>query len=102
MERADLILLLISPDFMDSDYCWDIELKRALERHEAGSARVIPIIVRDVNWRSAPFAKLQALPKDGRAVTTWGSDRYARDTAWKNVAEGIEQALRELTARGGH
>ncbi|HEX6011887.1 MAG TPA: TIR domain-containing protein, partial [Geminicoccaceae bacterium] len=102
MERADLILLLISPDFMDSDYCWDIELKRALERHEAGLARVIPIIVRDVNWRSAPFAKLQALPKDGKAVTTWGNDRYARDTAWKSVAEGVEQALRELSASGGH
>ncbi len=53
LERADLILLLISADFMNSDYCYDIELKRALERHEANEARVVPIIVRRVAWRAA-------------------------------------------------
>jgi internalin A len=96
LERAALILLLVSVDFITSDYCYDKEMGRALERHEAGSARVIPIIVRDIDWRSAPFAKLQALPRDGKAVATKGRPRLARDAAWKDVAEGIERELRVL------
>ena len=92
LERADLILLLVSSDFIASDYCYDEEMTRALQRHDAGKARVIPVIVRDVNWSKAPFAKLQALPKDGKAVTLWPD----RDCAWRNVAEGIERAAEEL------
>jgi internalin A len=87
LERADIILLLVSADFIASDYCYEIELKRALERHEKREARVIPVIVRDVNWLNAPFAKLQALPKDGLAVTKWAD----KDSAWRNVSEGIEK-----------
>jgi len=93
METADVILLLVSADFIQSDYCYDVEMKRALERHEAGEACVIPILVRDVAWKDAPFDKLQFLPAGGKAVTTWGPDKYARDTAWRNVAEGIESAI---------
>lgn len=87
LERADIILLLVSPDFLASDYCYEIEMRKALEMHEAKGARVIPIIVRDVNWKIAPLAKLNALPKDGKAVTAWAN----RDTAWKNVSEGIQK-----------
>lgn len=90
LNRADIILLLISADFMASDYCFDIEMKRAMERHEAGEATVIPVIVRDLNWHRAPFGKLQALPKDGEAVELWKS----RDTAWRNVSEGIERVIK--------
>jgi internalin A len=96
LERADAILLLVSADFIASDYCYDKEMTRALERHGEGATRVIPIIIRDCNWRSAPFAELQALPTDARPVPTWGPDKYARDSAWKNVADGIEKVLREL------
>jgi internalin A len=92
LERADIILLLVSADFIASDYCYEKEMGRALERHEKGEARVIPVIVRDVNWRIAPFAKLQALPKDGRAVTLWED----RDSAWRNVSEGIERVVEEM------
>ncbi len=93
--RANLILLLVSADFLASDYCYDLEMTRALERHQAGEARVIPIIVRDVNWQSAPFGKLQALPKDGKAVTLWPD----RDSAWRQVADGIEKVIQELRER---
>jgi internalin A len=92
LERADIILLLVSADFIASDYCYEKEMGRALERHAQGEARVIPAIVRDVNWRIAPFAKLQALPKDGRAVTLWED----RDSAWRNVSEGIERVVEEM------
>jgi internalin A len=89
LDRADIILLLVSSDFIASDYCYEKEMKRALERGEKGEAEVIPIIVRDVNWKKAPFAKLQALPKDGLAVTKWAD----KDSAWRNVSEGIEQLV---------
>ena len=71
LERADIILLLISPDFIASDYCFDIEMARALERHEAKEARVIPVILRPCDWHDMPFGKLNATPKDGKAVSTW-------------------------------
>ena len=92
LERADAILLLVSADFIASNYCWDKEVKRALERHEAGEARVAPIIIRKVNWNEAPFAKLQALPKDAKAVTEWQS----KDAAWTNVSQGIERIVKEI------
>jgi internalin A len=92
LERADLILLLISPDFIASDYCYDKEMTVALQRQDANEARVIPVIVRDVSWSKAQFARLQAMPRDGKAVTLWSD----RDTAWRNVAEGIERVAEEL------
>src|SRR5713101_3903138 len=63
LNTSHIILLLVSPDFIDSDYCYGVEMKRAMERHEVGEARVIPVILRPVNWSGAPFGKLQALPK---------------------------------------
>ncbi|MDQ3821602.1 MAG: toll/interleukin-1 receptor domain-containing protein, partial [Acidobacteriota bacterium] len=70
LNTAQIILLLVSADFLNSDYCYNIEMRRALERHEAGEARVIPIIIRDVDWKDAPFGKLQALPTDGIPVSS--------------------------------
>jgi internalin A len=92
LEHAKIILLLASADFIASDYCWEIEMKRALERHEAGEARVIPVIIRDCKWDTAPFAKLQALPAKGKAVDLWRK----KDEAWRGVADGIEKAATEL------
>ena len=89
LETADIVLLLISADFIASEYCYEKEMKRALERHKKGEAHVIPIIVRDVNWSKSPFSWLQALPKDGLAVTKWTD----KDSAWRNVAEGIERVI---------
>ena len=88
LNRADIILLLISPDFIASKFCYEIEMKRALERNANKEARVIPVILRDCIWAKAPFAEIQALPKDGKPIRSWGN----RDTAWRNVAEGIEKA----------
>ncbi len=92
LENAKIILLLVSSDFMASDYCFEIEMKRALERHEKKEARVIPVIIRDVNWSKAPFAKLQGLPKDGKSVDQWKN----KDSAWRSVADGIEKVAKEL------
>src|SRR6266700_2090432 len=89
LEAASIILLLISPDFLASDYCYEIEMQRALERHQRGEARVIPIILRPVDWRTSPFARLQCLPRDGKAVTTWQNP----DEAFLTIAEGLRRVI---------
>jgi TIR domain len=91
LQASELVLFLVSPDFVASDYCYDREMLTALQRHESGLARVIPIIVRDVDWHSAPFGKLQALPKDGRAIGR--GNKSARDTMWRQVAEEIRRLI---------
>lgn len=88
LESAEIILLLISASFMASDYCFDIEMSRALERHGAGQAYVIPIILRPANWQNAPFARLLALPKDGKPVVGWRD----RNKAFAEIVEGIRKA----------
>ncbi len=85
LNEAQIILLLVSPDFMNSNYINNIELKRAIERHDRGEARVIPVILRLVHWQSAPFGRLQALPKNGKPVKSWRD----MDKALFEVAEGI-------------
>ncbi|MGK3963275.1 TIR domain-containing protein [Sorangium sp. So ce118] len=97
LDEAEVILLLVSADFLASDYCFDREMKRALARHDAGQARVIPVILRKTDWHSAPFARLQALPKDARPVTLWQD----RDEAWTDVALGIRRAIEALRVRSG-
>ncbi len=92
LELADLILLLVSADFIASDYCYNVEMRRALERHDEGTARVIPVLIRDVDWKDAPFGKLQALPKNSKPVRHW----LHRDSAWRNVAEVIRATVIEI------
>ncbi|MFN0088028.1 MAG: toll/interleukin-1 receptor domain-containing protein [Blastocatellia bacterium] len=95
IDQAGIILLLVSADFLASDYCHEIEMKRALERHERGEAVVIPVILRPCDWRGALFGKLNALPRDARAVTSWPN----RDEALQNIAEGIRRVVERLRAR---
>lgn len=92
LEEAGIILLLISPDFMNSDYCHNVEVKRAMERHEAGEARVIPVILRHVDWEGALFGKLQPLPTDARPVNSWDD----HDEAFLSVTKGIRKAIAKL------
>lgn len=92
LESADIILLLISPNFIASDYIYDKELKRAMERHEADEANVIPIILSPCEWKTLSFGKLQVLPRDGKPVTTWNN----RDEAFLNVANGIRSVVEHL------
>ena len=98
LEAADIILLLVSADFLASDYIYDIELKRAMERHEAGTATVIPVILRPCLWQRGDFAKLQALPRDGEPVTS--SKWPSQDAALNNVAEGIARVVEASVLEG--
>ena len=91
LEAADIILLLVSPDFLASEYCYSVEMTRALERHEAGEARVIPVILRPCEWQHAPFGKLLATPTDGKPVTKWADP----DEAFLDIAKAIRTAARK-------
>jgi hypothetical protein len=96
LETADVILLLISAKFLASEYINGVEMKRAMQRHEAGATRVIPELLKPVFFKNASFANLEALPKDRRsqlkAITKWSN----RDEAYARVAEGIHRALSYL------
>jgi hypothetical protein len=94
LNRADIILLLVSPYFMSSPYIRNVELNRAMERHDAGEARVIPVIMCPCDWKGASFGKLQALPRDAKAVTSWPN----QDEAFLDIALGIRKVVEELTA----
>jgi hypothetical protein len=95
LERARIILLLVSADFLASGYCQNVEVARAMERHESGTALVIPVILRACDWQTAFFGKLQALPRDGKPVASWAS----RDEAFTDVAKGIREAVKRLGSR---
>lgn len=96
LDSAALILLLVSTDFIASDYCYEREMKRALERHDAGSARVIPVILREVdNWQAAPFGRLQALPEGGKPISAWPDE----DVAFADVTRGIRRVVEGLQSQ---
>ena len=94
LEEADIVLLLVSIDFINSKYCYDVELDRALERDAEGSCRVVPVILRGCLWQHSPFAKLQALPRDGKPAASWPD----LDEAFANVAEGIRAMAEDILA----
>jgi TIR domain len=92
LETASIIVLLVSSDFIASDYCYDREMKRALARHEVNEARVIPIVVRPCEWQSLPLGSLQVLPSDGKPISMWASI----DEAWVQVAAGLRHVVEDL------
>ena len=85
LHGSDIILLLVSADAIASDYFYDKEVADALKRHEKGEARVVPLILRPCAWRATPLAELQALPQNGKPVTTWSD----RDEAYTDAVEQI-------------
>ncbi|PSN18320.1 hypothetical protein C7271_13130 [filamentous cyanobacterium CCP5] len=92
-----MILLLISSDFIRSRYCQKVELAEAIKRHETGSARVVPIILRSCRWQIVPFGeellgKLQALPQPLKPVKSWTD----QDEAFTSIVEGLEGIIEEL------
>jgi tetratricopeptide (TPR) repeat protein len=92
LDTAHIILLLISASFLASKYCYSTEMKRAIERHKAEEACVIPVILRPVDWRGAPFGRLQALPRKAQPITSWSD----RDEAFLDVTKGIRDTIQRL------
>jgi len=92
LNSARVFILLVSADFIASDFCYTEELSRALERHEKGDACVIPVILRPCDWNYTLFAKLQVLPSGGKPVCDWKT----YDAAFTDVAAGIRQVITKL------
>jgi len=88
---AEIIILLVSPDFLDSYYCYEKEMLAALEQHEQGISRVITVILRPCDWESAPFSGALVAPTDGKPVTKWPSS----DDAFLDIVKSIRRVLRE-------
>jgi hypothetical protein len=89
LKQADVILLLVSFDFLKSELCYDIEIQPAIERHKEGKARVIPVILRTCPWQHESFGHLKALPANGKPVKKWTDV----DDAYNNIIEGIRKAI---------
>jgi hypothetical protein len=92
LEEADIILLLISSDFIASDYCYDVEMELALKRHKAKQATVIPVFLRPCDWAGCSFGSIQGLPKDAKPVTSWPD----RDSAFTDISKGIRNAVEHV------
>lgn len=97
LSTADIILLLVSADFVNSDYCYGKEMQRALEMHEKGEAYVLPILLRPMDWQDAPFAKLQLLPTGAKPITRWSDP----EEALEDVAKQIRAIVTTLHTRQG-
>jgi hypothetical protein len=91
---AQIILLLVSANFMASETCYDIA-KRAMDRRRAGTAEIIPIIIKPVDWRGAPFEGLDVLPKNKKPITSWSD----REEAFFEVSQGIREVVEALQAK---
>ena len=89
LESAEIVLLLVSPDFLASNYAYGREMLRAMERHRSRSATVVPIILRPSDWQHTPISSLQALPSEGRPVSRWSN----RDQAWLDVVQGLRRLI---------
>jgi len=96
LQSAKIILLLLSVDFLNSQYCYDIELERALARNDAQECAVIPVLLRNCVWQHAPFAKLSGLPKNMTAVA---SCPY-KDDAYVDIVKGIKEAVEKMIDDG--
>jgi hypothetical protein len=94
LNDASIVILLISIDFINSKYCYDIEMQSALERERIGEVVVIPVIARNCLWKTTDFARLQATPTDGRAIASWQD----RDEALTDVAQKIQEVAQRLMA----
>lgn len=93
LEAADVILLLVSSDFLASDYCYGIEMEAALRKRRMGEAIVIPVILRPCDWKRSPLGEIVAAPRDGKPVTTWTN----QDEAFLDVVNIVRNAIEAQT-----
>jgi hypothetical protein len=95
LENADIVLILVSHYFIGSDYCYDIEMKRALERHKKRETHLIPIILQPCDWKNAPFGKLLALPKDGKPISKYSNP----NDAFLEIVEAIRRIAKQVLSK---
>ena len=89
LDECALFIALVSPDFLNSNYCYEKEMQYALEKHASGKTRVVPIILEPCDWTSTPLGNLKALPKDGKPIAEWQN----QNTAFLDVIKGLRRVL---------
>ncbi len=94
LESADIIIFLVSPDFIASDYIYDVEISKAIERHNKGEVAIVPVIIRPCDYSSTPLTKFQALPKNAEPISSW----KLRDEAWMDVVNGLKRTIDAIGA----
>ncbi|WP_320053790.1 TIR domain-containing protein [uncultured Acetobacteroides sp.] len=101
LSKADIVLLLISADFIASDYCYDVEMTKAISRHEKGDAVIIPIILNPCDWSDLPFSKIQGLPQNGKPITSthWENSEIALNEVAKSIKDIVENLLKTKNKR---
>lgn len=90
LEKADIVLCLMSSHFIASEFCYSDALSKALKAHEQGHKKVLPIKIKEVNWDQLPIAQLQALPR-----TNWMKD-IKDDASWTEISKGVEEVIENL------
>jgi hypothetical protein len=100
LENSNIILLLISPYFLASDYCYNNEMKRALEQHDQNSAIVVPVILHPCDWHSAPFGHLLATPTDGKPISTFANQHEAFTDVARHIRELVSSTQPEESDAG--
>jgi TIR domain len=89
LNACSLFLAPVSPDFLHSNYCYETEMGRALERHAAGDLTIVPLILEPCDWEPTPLGQLKALPKDGKAMTEWPN----QNTAFLDVVKELRRLV---------
>jgi len=92
LNTSDIIIFMLSSDFLDSYYCYDIEMKKAIEREKRGECKIIPVIVRACMWDETPLKNFLAFPKDGKSI-----EQYERkDDAYLEIAKGVREIVQSM------
>lgn len=94
LENADVILLLLSPDFMHSDYCSRIEMIQAIKRYDQGAVQVIPVLIRTTYWEDTPIARFQIIPTGAKPVSRWRD----QDEAFHDIVGHLKRFLARFLA----
>lgn len=91
LESASVIVLLVSPYFLASDYCYEREMTRAIERHQSGEAIVIPVVLHPCDWHGSPFGKLLATPTDGKPISMFANQHEAFSIVAQDIRKAVER-----------
>jgi hypothetical protein len=94
LDGCDLFLPLVSPDFLSSNYCYETEMKRAMERHEAGTMRIVPLIVEPCDWKASPLQRFKALPRDGKPISEWTN----ANNAYLDIVTELRRLIEDRSA----
>jgi TIR domain len=97
LDKCDLFLPLLTPDFLASNYCYETEMQRAIERHESGEMHIVPLVIEPCDWKASPLKRFKALPRDGKPVAEWTN----KNNAYLDIVTELRRLICEDSATSG-